>query len=150
MLISRLLTPNQIKLNLEERGQSEAIREVAVLLKGHPSVVEFEAFYQELLAREKVETTCVNEIAFPHARTDHLKAMVLSVGRSEKGVWFENSGQNVRLVFVIGTPKRMVTEYLSVVGGLARLIKDDNVKGQLLRATTSEEFLEVISRTETR
>jgi mannitol/fructose-specific phosphotransferase system IIA component (Ntr-type) len=113
-------------------------------------VVDFPGFYQELLAREQIETTCVNEIAFPHARTDHVKSMVLSVGRSKKGVWFENAGQMVKLIFVIGTPKRMVTEYLSVVGGLARLLKDKEIREQLLEASTPAEFVDVIARGENR
>ncbi|MES2310449.1 MAG: hypothetical protein V4507_16470, partial [Verrucomicrobiota bacterium] len=59
------------------------------------------------------------------ARTDHLKGMVLAAGRSADGVFFENAKSTVRLIFVIGTPRRMATEYLSVVGGLARLLRDE-------------------------
>ncbi len=125
MQISSLLKPEQIKLELVQTKRCNAINEVAQLLQANPNVTNFAGFYEELLARERIESTCLgNEIAFPHARTDSLKGMVLAIGRSATGVWFENSGQSVKLIFVIGTPKRMVTDYLSVVGGLARLLKD--------------------------
>jgi mannitol/fructose-specific phosphotransferase system IIA component (Ntr-type) len=149
MLISDLLKPEQIKLELANEKRTQAIHEVAVLLQGNSNVVQFQGFYDELLARERVESTCLgNEIAFPHARTDHLKGMVLAVGRSTEGVLFENSNQMVRLIFVIGTPKRMATDYLSVVGGLARLLKDTETRQQLMQANTPAEFIEAVESAE--
>jgi mannitol/fructose-specific phosphotransferase system IIA component (Ntr-type) len=149
MQISSLLKPDQIKLELVQTKRCNAINEVAQLLQGNPSVVNFPGFYEELLARERVESTCLgNEIAFPHARTDFLKGMVLAIGRSPQGVWFENCGQTVRLIFVIGTPKRMVTDYLSVVGGLARLLKDASTREQLIAATSVDDFIGALTQAE--
>lgn len=149
MQISSLLKPEQIKLELDQTKRCNAINEVAQLLQSNPNVTNFAGFYEELLARERIESTCLgNEIAFPHARTDSLKGMVLAIGRSSQGVWFENSGQNVKLIFVIGTPKRMVTDYLSVVGGLARLLKDTATREQLLTAKTVDEFIATLTKAE--
>jgi len=149
MQISSLLKPEQIKLELDQAKRCNAINEVAQLLQNNPNVTNFAGFYEELLARERIESTCLgNEIAFPHARTDSLKGMVLAVGRSTSGVWFENSSQNVKLIFVIGTPKRMVTDYLSVVGGLARLLKDSSTREQLLTVKTVEEFIAALTKAE--
>jgi mannitol/fructose-specific phosphotransferase system IIA component (Ntr-type) len=149
MQISSLLKPDQIKLELDQGKRCNAINEVAQLLQHNPNVTNFAGFYEELLARERIESTCLgNEIAFPHARTDSLKGMVLAIGRSTPGVWFENSSQNVKLIFVIGTPKRMVTDYLSVVGGLARLLKDTATRDQLLGAKTVDEFIATLTKAE--
>ncbi len=149
MQISSLLKPEQIKLELDQAKRCNAINEVAQLLQNNPNVTNFAGFYEELLARERIESTCLgNEIAFPHARTDSLKGMVLAVGRSTGGVWFENSSQNVKLIFVIGTPKRMVTDYLSVVGGLARLLKDSATRDQLLSVKTTNEFIAALTKAE--
>ena len=149
MQISSLLKPDQIKLELDQAKRCNAINEVAQLLQHNPNVTNFAGFYEELLARERIESTCLgNEIAFPHARTDSLKGMVLAVGRSTGGVWFENSSQNVKLIFVIGTPKRMVTDYLSVVGGLARLLKDASTREQLLTAQGVDEFIATLTKAE--
>ena len=149
MQISSLLKPEQIKLELAQQKRCNAINEVAQLLQANPNVTNFAGFYEELLARERIESTCLgNEIAFPHARTDSLKGMVLAVGRSTGGVWFENSSQNVKLIFVIGTPKRMVTDYLSVVGGLARLLKDATTREQLLTVQGVDEFIATLTKAE--
>ena len=149
MQISSLLKSDQIKLELDQAKRCNAINEVAQLLQHNPNVTNFAGFYEELLARERIESTCLgNEIAFPHARTDSLKGMVLAVGRSTGGVWFENSSQNVKLIFVIGTPKRMVTDYLSVVGGLARLLKDATTREQLLSVQGVDEFIATLTKAE--
>jgi mannitol/fructose-specific phosphotransferase system IIA component (Ntr-type) len=74
--------------------------------------------------------------------------MVLAIGRSPQGVWFENSSQTVKLIFVIGTPKRMVTDYLSIVGGLARLLKDASTREQLIAAPNVEEFIAALTQAE--
>lgn len=149
MQISSLLKPEQIKLKLESAKRTTAINEVAQLVQSNPAVVKWEGFYEELLARERVESTCLgNEIAFPHARTDHLKGMVLAIGRSPEGILFENCNQTVRLIFVIGTPKRMVTDYLSVVGGLARILKEPSVRENLINAATTEEFIQRLTDAE--
>ncbi|HUB67900.1 MAG TPA: PTS sugar transporter subunit IIA [Candidatus Methylacidiphilales bacterium] len=149
MQISSLLKPDQIKLELKEQKRVDAINEVAQLLQKNPNVLNFAGFYEELLARERIESTCLgNEIAFPHARTDFLKGMVLAIGRSSQGVWFENANQTVKLIFVIGTPKRMVTDYLSVVGGLARLLKDTSTRGQLINAPSAEDFIATLTQAE--
>ena len=149
MQISSLLKPEQIKMELAEQKRSEAINEVAELLRSNPNVTNFDGFYEELLARERIESTCLgNEIAFPHARTDSLKGMVLAIGRSTQGVWFENCAETVKLIFVIGTPKRMVTDYLSVVGGLARLLKDSATRDKLITAPTVEEFIATLTQAE--
>ena len=149
MQISSLLKPDQIKLELDQAKRCNAINEVAQLLQNNPNVTNFARFYEELLARERIESTCLgNEIAFPHARTDSLKGMVLAIGRSTSGVWFENSSEMVKLIFVIGTPKRMVTDYLSVVGGLARLLKDPATRESLISAPTVEEFIATLTQAE--
>lgn len=149
MQISSLLKPEQIKMELAQVKRCNAINEVAQLLQANPNVTNFAGFYEELLARERIESTCLgNEIAFPHARTDSLKGMVLAVGRSTQGVWFENSSQTVKLIFVIGTPKRMVTDYLSVVGGLARLLKDPATREKLINSPSSEDFIATLTQAE--
>ncbi|HSI83335.1 MAG TPA: PTS sugar transporter subunit IIA [Candidatus Methylacidiphilales bacterium] len=151
MHISSLLKPEQITLAIQNSKRCPAIHEVALLAKTNPLLLQFEGFYEELLARERVESTCLgNELAFPHARTDHLKGMILCVGRSSQGILFENCGQIVKLIFVIGTPKRMVTDYLSVVGGLARLLKKPELRQELMGVATPEDFIGLIEKAEGR
>jgi mannitol/fructose-specific phosphotransferase system IIA component (Ntr-type) len=149
--ISKILQPGLVAMNLVNAKRTNAIHEVVQQLQNHPSMLNFQGFYDEVLARERIESTCLgNEVAFPHARTDHVKDMVIAAGRSvtAEGVWFENCGQKVSLIFVIGTPKKMVTDYLAVVGAMARLLKEPDLRTKLMEAKTGEEFMGHIAAAE--
>ena len=149
--ISQLLDPSRIVLDVQATKRTNAINEVARRLEGIPQLTNFGAFYTELLARERLDTTCIgNEIALPHARTDHTSEIVMAVGRSTPGVLFENSNQTVRLMFVLATPKSRAQDYLLVVGALCRLLKDAALRAALLEATTPEAFIDVIAQAEDR
>ncbi|HLP24446.1 MAG TPA: PTS sugar transporter subunit IIA [Acidobacteriota bacterium] len=147
--LSKLLDPARITLHIQSTKRTNAINEVAKLLEPHPDVVNFQGFYNELLARERLDTTCLgNEIALPHARTEHVKKIVLAVGRSTDGVLFENSNQMVKLMFVLGTPKNNPTDYLILVGALCRLIKDASSRDALMAAATPEAFIQTVTELE--
>ena len=143
--LSSLLVPEHIILSLQGTKRTVALQEVARLLENDPNVANYAGFYNELLARERLDTTCLgNEVALPHARTEHVKKIVLAVGRSATGVHFENSNQDVRLMFVLGTPKNNPTDYLILVGALCRLIKDEASRAALLAAPTPEAFIATV------
>jgi mannitol/fructose-specific phosphotransferase system IIA component (Ntr-type) len=140
--LAQLLDPTRVTLDIHSAESTGALREVAGLLEGHPDVTDFAGFYSDLLARERIETTCLgNEIAFPHARTEHVTRIVMAVGRSDPGVYFENSDQTVRLIFVLGTPKSNAGDYLQVVGLLCRILKNPLGRETLLGAATPDAFV---------
>lgn len=143
--LSKLLDCSRITLAVKNSKRTAAINEVARLLEGHPDVTDFQGFYNELLARERLDTTCLgNELALPHARTEHVKKIVLAVGRSSEGVFFENGNQTVRLLFVLGTPKANATDYLMVVSALCKVLKDAENRNALMAAETPEAFMQIL------
>lgn len=147
--LSSLLEPARISLHLESTKRTAAINEVAKLLEGDPNVANFHGFYNELLARERLDTTCLgNEVALPHARTEHVKKIVIAVGRSDTSVHFENCDQHVRLMFVLGTPKSNPGDYLMLVGSLCRLIKEAPQREALFAAATPEAFIATVKELE--
>lgn len=149
--LSQLLDPTRVALNLQSGKRANALKEVARLLETHPKVTNFQGFYQELLARERVDTTCLgNGIALPHARTEHVQTIVLAVGRSAEGVLFENGNQTVKLLFVLGTPKSNPTDYLMVVSSLCKILKEASNREALFNAETPEAFIQAITAAETR
>lgn len=135
---------------MQSAAHDGAVAEIAELLRGDAALTDFDGFSAALRAREELESTCLgNGIAFPHARTDALKGMVLAAGCSVAGVLNARAGnQTEHLIFVIGTPQRMVTEYLAAVGALARLLKEEALRNKLLSAKTGEEFVFYLAEAE--
>lgn len=148
--VASLLRPEAINLNVQANQKVAALREVAELLRNTGCVANFDAFFQEILDRERVSNTALgHDVAIPHARTEQCSDILIAVGRSPEGIDFEaKDHQPVRLVFLIGTPKQMVTDYLHVVGNLARLLRQDTVRQQLLQAPDPATFITIMKQAE--
>jgi mannitol/fructose-specific phosphotransferase system IIA component (Ntr-type) len=149
--ITSLLDPTRISLHLQSTKRTAALNEIGHLLEGHPDVTNYRGFYDELLARDRLDTTSLgNGVALPHARTEHVKKIVMAVGRSDAGIAFETSGEMVKLFFVLGTPKTKPGDYLAVVSSLCKILRDPADRTALLAATTPEAFIVAIRAIETR
>ncbi len=147
--ITPLLDPARIALHLQSTKRTAALNEIARLLEGHPQVANFAGFYDELLARDRLDTTSLgNGIALPHARTEHVKEIVIAVGRSDAGIAVDEKGEVVRLFFVLGTPKSKPADYLAVVSALCRLLRDPVNREAMLTAATPEDFIAVVRAAE--
>ena len=149
--ISSLLHPSRIVLTVAGTKRAVALHDIARLLDGHPDVANFAGFYQELLARDRLDTTCLgNGVALPHARTEHVKKIVMAVGRCDAGIPFDDKGEIVKLIFVLGTPKSKPGDYLAIVSALCKLLRDPNDRAAMLAAPTPEAFIAAIAAAETR
>jgi mannitol/fructose-specific phosphotransferase system IIA component (Ntr-type) len=148
--IAALLRPETINLNLPPTDKATALRVVAELLRPTGCVADFDLFCREVLERERVSNTALDaDVAIPHARTEQCSEIIIAVGRCPTGIDFETSDHRiVRLVFLIGTPKAMVTEYLRVVGNLARLLRQDQLRRCLLEAPDAASFIKLIETAE--
>lgn len=149
--ISSLLDPARILLQVQTPKRTGALNEVARLLEGHPDVANYRGFYDELLARDRLDTTSLgNGVALPHARTEHVKKIVMAVGRSNAGIPFDDNGEIVKLVFVLGTPKTKPGDYLAVVSALCKLLRDPGDRAALLAAPTPDAFMAATAAIENR
>ena len=147
--ITSLLDPKRIVLTVQGTKRTTALHDIARLLDGHPDVANFPGFYDELLARDRLDTTCLgNAVALPHARTEHVKQIVLAVGRSDTGIAFDANGEIVKLFFVLGTPKIKPGDYLAVVSALCKILKDPADRASFLNAPTPEAFIAAIAAAE--
>jgi mannitol/fructose-specific phosphotransferase system IIA component (Ntr-type) len=144
-----LLREQQVILRLRSRKPANAIREIVDVLASDISgrkITKPEAFLEQLLAREQTHPSIVdNGVAFPHARTDLVDEIVIGLGRSRAGIPFVENQQRAHLIFVIGVPERLLSDYLVCVGTLARLVRDETIRSRLLNAQTSHEFIETLT-----
>jgi mannitol/fructose-specific phosphotransferase system IIA component (Ntr-type) len=144
--LADLLHEQQAILRLSSRKPANAIREIVDVIASDISgrkIAEPEAFLEQVLAREQTHPSAVeNGVAFPHARTDLVDEIVIGVGRSRAGIPFSENQQRANLIFVIGVPERLLSDYLVCVGTLARLVKDETIRSRLLNAETPREFIE--------
>ena len=142
-LLSEILDPRLVVLELREGTAAEAILEIAERLRDHGHVQDFYKFADAVMEREGRSSTNTGEgVAFPHARTDLIDHITLGIGRTAAGLQFGPAKEPVHLIFLFGVPKQMVTNYLVCVGAVARVVKDKTRRDALMAATTAEEFVE--------
>src|SRR6201987_2750386 len=147
--LADLLTEQQVVLRLRSRKALNAIREIVDVLASEISgrkIAEPGAFLERVFAREQMHPSVVeNGVAFPHARTDLVDEIVIGVGRSHAGIPFGENRERAHLIFVIGVPERLLSDYLVCVGTLARLVKDETIRSKLLTAETPREFIDALT-----
>src|SRR4029453_15747907 len=147
--LADLLTEQQVILRLRSRKSANAIREIVDVLAsdiGGRKIAKPEAFLEQVFAREQTHASLVEDgVTFPHARTDLVDEIVIGVGRSRAGIPFCETQQRAHLIFVIGVPERLLSDYLVCVGTLARLVKDKTIRSRLLNAETPREFIEALT-----
>jgi mannitol/fructose-specific phosphotransferase system IIA component (Ntr-type) len=145
--VAALIHPDCIQLAVRATAKTAAIAEVAAGLAGGSQVSDLDAFLAEILAREEAGNTALGAgVAMPHARTDLCRDIVIAVGRSPTGIDYGAAdGQPVSLVFLIGTPMQQIAEYLRIVGRLAYLLSQEEVRRRLLAADSPANFLAILS-----
>lgn len=143
--LAELIDPEQITLNLRARTQIEAVREIVDLLVTSGKIENAERFLNRALQREKTNSTyAADGVAFPHARTNLVEEIVLGIGRSEAGIPWTGKGEIAHLIFLIAVPERLISDYLVVVGAIARTTKDRPLRTLLLHAETKDDFISTL------
>lgn len=143
--LADLLDKKQIALDLRAQTQAEAMREIIQLLAANGKIDNPEKFLEQVVAREHTNSTYADDgVAFPHARTELLAEFVLGIGRSQAGIPWTGKGEHAHLIFLIGVPEKLVTDYLIVIGTIARVTKDRTLRTLLRHAENVDEFIETM------
>ena len=147
MTLHKFLLPESLLLSLATEASSAAFDDVMKLLKQDPRVPQWEKLHQAILARPSFFLPVNNQqsIIIFHGRTQSVQDLVMAVGRSPQGILFQGSEQPVHLVFVVGIPHALNSEYLRLMGSIARACKDSTTLEKLLSTQDPQEFIEILS-----
>jgi len=149
--IADVLTPHQLNLNLKATTSADAILEVCELLKSDDRVTDWVKFYGSL----KSTNACVSDeqgaaVCIPHARTDSVHSMVMAAGRSVQGIEDPLNKVRIHWIFVIGVPVALASDYLRIIGALARIFRSSAVEMKLRNAISKSEFMQLLQEQELR
>jgi fructose PTS system EIIBC or EIIC component len=151
MLIQKILTPQRIIIPLTSTDKSGVIAElVALLHKLDPFDTE-ENIRLAIEAREnKMSTGIGYEVAVPHAKMESVPEIKAVCGLHPDGIDFNSpTGDKVKLVFLMVSPKSTTGPHLKVLSGLSKLIVRDSIRNGLLGAKNPEAFLKYINNSST-
>jgi mannitol/fructose-specific phosphotransferase system IIA component (Ntr-type) len=139
--------PDAVMLDLQAASGEDAVRTLhGRLVAVSDAVVDAPQFLADVLARMLLSPVCIaDDIALPHARTNAVSRMVLAIARAPGPIPFDPQHPGVRLVFLIGTPKNAVTEYLQAVAVLSRMLRNPVTRAGLYSASDEAEFRALLS-----
>ena len=126
--------------NLDAKSEHEAILKLIGALQGHPLVKDLSELSAAIFDRQQSDPPLFpGGIAFPHARTDSVLSLVMVVATCPEPIPFGE--MPVRLIFLIGVPKKAGAEYLEMISFLARHVRGDHVIDRLVQAEDLPSFL---------
>lgn len=147
--IADILRPDAVVLSLRAKTHTKAIEEVARVLKHDERVLDWKPLLKGFEQADPcLPVTAEFGICLPHARTEHVSSMVMSVGRSLAGIPFPGCTPPIRYLFCIGIQHSLAADYLRIIGLLARIIKVPESEECLRHAATGQEFIEHLARLE--
>lgn len=149
--ISEILEAPHVNLTLVAKDQVAAVEEVLGQLNGDSRITDFGALRKAVLERNAPALEAGScGICIAHGRTNAVHGLVMAAGRSPGGFQSPQIGQEVRLVFVAGIPSAFDSEYLRIVGTIARLCRDKTMIEKLLHVTDPGRFVDLLVSAETR
>lgn len=147
MRITDLLTFDTMAMDLQATTKDGVIDELVETLSTAGILSDKSSFKEAIHAREAQSTTGVGEgIAIPHAKSDAVKKPAIAFGKAIDGIEYESlDGQPARLFFMIAAPAGGAQTHLEALAKLSGILMNEEVRTELLHATTKEEIIETIN-----
>lgn len=150
MKLQELLTKSSIIIDLPETNKNEFLSQMAHFLISLNGLSGADEVAAKILDRESEMSTGIGYgIAIPHARISGIDRLYMVAARSALGLEFNAiDEQPVQLVFMMISPANTSIEHTQILSSLSRIMSYEEVRTKLLKAEDSEQFLEVITKSE--
>jgi len=148
MHLTELLSPDSIIAELRGGDKPSVLQELASVLVDKSPGLDLTELVNILLEREQLGSTGIGDgIAIPHGKVPHLDRLLVSFGRTSRGVPFEAmDDQPVHLLFLLVAPENSAGLHLKALAKISRLLQDSALKKALREAPDRETIFDLISR----
>ncbi|MBW1712442.1 MAG: PTS sugar transporter subunit IIA [Deltaproteobacteria bacterium] len=146
MNLSEIISPQEVIPDLKSEDKLSVLAElIKPLAKLDPDLDE-DNLIRILLEREKLGSTGIGDgIAIPHGKVDNLQRLLISFGRSGKGIEFDSmDGRPAHLFFLLLAPESSAGFHLTALAKLSRLLKNQSFRQSLKEAPDAEAIYNLI------
>ncbi len=150
MKIRDLLASESINLKGSATSKEDVLNQMVDLMAKSGKINDVETYRKGVFAREDESTTGIGEgIAIPHCKSEAVSKPGLAAMILPDGVEFDAlDGQPVNLIFLIAAPNTKDNVHLDVLSKLSTLLMDLDFTDSLRKASSVDEFLNIIDRAE--
>lgn len=101
-----------------------------------------------IFQREDMGSTAIgNHIAFPHARTNSVKDIIICIGISKEGIDFDSLDQEpVNIVALLLSNHKEAGLHLKMLAFLARMLRDKYLVQRLKNARNQDEVISLLNK----
>ncbi|OQY23151.1 MAG: PTS fructose transporter subunit IIA [Desulfobacteraceae bacterium 4572_35.2] len=141
---------NVVEAEIKSTTKDNVLVEMTdVLLRSAPGLNRNEVL-TVLRERERLGSTGIGEgVAIPHGKLKDIDQLILSFGRSKAGVDFDSmDGKPAHLFFLLLAPEDSISIHLKTLARISKLLKDQDVREQLLTAATAADIYQIIQEKE--
>ena len=146
MKILDILNEDCIIPELRSQNKREVLEELTGALLNFKGNLDEEALVEVLLERERLGSTGIGDgIAIPHGKIQDLDELILSFGRSTRGIEFDSmDGRPTHLFFLLIAPENSAGIHLRALAKISRLLKSAHFRQRLMEAGNREGIFQVI------
>lgn len=146
MKINDILSIDTILAEIKANDKENVIEEFSEFLYQSKLIPDKAELVRLLLEREKLGSTGIGEnVAIPHAKLKGLTNIVAAFGISKDGVEFDSLDQEpVNFIFLLIAPENATGTHLKALAKISRLLKDQEFKSNLLKASGKESIYQLI------
>lgn len=150
MILGKLFSPENIKLNLESEEKDELFEEMVDLYVSNDFSVGREIILTSLRTREeKLSTGIKKGIALPHARIPNLTQPRGIIGISRKGIEYDSlDGNPVYIVFMLLSTVQDYSLHLKILNRLNLILLNPKLLEDLFTQTSEHGVYEAICKYE--
>lgn len=142
-----LITPELVAVDLVAASREEATRYLVDLMAAAGRVTDADGFYADVQLREaQMATGMPGGVGLPHARSAHVAAPSLAVGRVPGGVDFGAPDGPATLVFLIAAPASGDADHLKILAALARRLVHESFRTSLKEAPDAQAVADIVTR----
>lgn len=147
MRIVDVLSQDCIIPELKAREKRDLLEEMVNYVASKVDGLDRERLLEVLLEREKLGSTGISYgVAIPHGKLKGLNHIIVSFGRSLKGVEFQSLDERpAHLFFLIVAPEDSTATHLKILARISSLLKDATLRNRLLAASSREEIYRIIA-----
>lgn len=147
MKILDILEKDFIIPELKNGDKRGVLEEMVSDLVSRVEGLDKETILEVLLEREKLGSTGIGYgVAIPHGKLRGLDRLIVTFGRSSKGVDFQSlDSKPSHIFFLILAPENSTTAHLKILARISRLLNDPIFRKRLLQSKTRDDIYNVIA-----
>jgi PTS system nitrogen regulatory IIA component len=147
MTLETILPPERVLYDVPGGSKKRVLEFFSTFIAQNTPSLDSQEVFGRLINRERLGSTGIgNGVAIPHSRSPHCSTPIGSFLKLTEAVDFDAiDGEPVDLVFVLLVPEEADDTHLALLGQVATIMNDANVRAQLRKAGSQRELLDLIS-----